>query len=220
VTAFRITFDTASRNCPCGALLQFVFGEEDSEGRCEQCQREGEWDDELPMVIALDTIASEIAIADDRTARMILADAERVIDEIGVALVPEGSGRYQTDRQFLRELMHRLTPANLGGERLLELVALLVPNTTKDDLQAGVDALRIHQAALETEGTVAETAMLLLPLAPDTATVGEAVDLLGIDFERFTNVIAVLAAQLGVAVSDLPTNVVAGAIADSKVAGQ
>ncbi|WP_422734009.1 hypothetical protein ACN26Y_29920 [Micromonospora sp. WMMD558] len=221
MSTFSIAYDpTTKLECRCGNRVDAVHIEVEDRPVCSFCAPD------VPafadLADSLDDLDGVLALAPDNLRGMLAEDAFRMLAAIVDARVPDGHGAdpLLPDDAFVAELLRRAAALEVDRDKILAIVGALVPGFSMKTFGAIVDRLREQAAAASARGTAEaaqmQAAVLLLSRAPAGSTVAGAVERLGLDFDRFTGAALTAAASRGVAVTDLPPDLVNDLITASK----
>jgi hypothetical protein len=225
--AFAIGYDVAQPGCgTCEAgEIGAVYIEVNGDPQCGDCwENSGSLD--LPalrtvryLANALDDIDSALFHAPEGMGGWMLSAALDTVMFSGAERVEAGRDGPMPDADFVDELIRR-RPDSMDREDLWRLVGLLAPDLTAEDTTRMAAAAEARHVQATTQIVAMDAALLVMARAGagpgSPITVGEAVEKVGIDFDRFQATLTTVCAELGVGPRDLPPDVVNDVIATSR----
>lgn len=170
----------------------------------------------------LDQIDTALSIGGPNHQPTLVSVAQQALNILAEAYgVKEQADTDQAgdDLAFAVQLAERAMKADVSIETTMVLLRKLCPDLPETEfiqaMQQRAEAASGREAEAEAGKPLLQCGKLVLERTPGP-TLGEAVDQLGIDFDQFVGIVTAQAAAAGVAVENLPPDVIAECLAAAK----
>lgn len=208
MTTYSAQYDPKYGLCACGDQLPTVRAQLDEKPVCEACLEVSDWADLYGFLDALETIDTYLARTNDDNGQWLAHDAERILRQIIRRRVPLGTEEGLPDELFAEAVIERVATVGEPPETGMAIIARLAPEMTAAECAALAHRLRdrgLDRAAkAHADVEQASVFVLLYERVPDAAEMGDVIERLDLDLDRFLGAVQVAAAQAGTTVANLP----------------